>query len=231
MLVGICAVLMVALILFSVFGANSYNPSKHIVLGRYKGLEITVKRPTDTSSSQEVDFDDILNDFNNASGDAYNLDPNIVSADQVKDKLWEMVMNATEVRSYPEKQLVEIKNDFWELVKSAANESNSELYSYILTTYGMDKDQFNEYVEEYAKTLLKQKMTIKAIAEAENLSISHEEYESGIERYSNEYSSQGKDYSREQILDIFQGEDGFKEQLLYEKIVELLESNAVITYQ
>ena len=222
-LVAISALMIVLIIFFSVFGERNYNADEYIKLGDYKGLKISVSK---SNENQDKSFDDILSDYYNGS----DKENNVISESEIKDTLWEMVNNNCEVISYPEQRLSEIKSNFQNDVRKKVTEAGSDFNTYILTTYGMSETEFDEYVQDLAENVLKQELIIKAIAKKENLRISNEEYQNGVSKYIELYSTEDSPYTEKMLLEDYNGKDGFKQQLLLEKIIELIEKNCVINY-
>ena len=92
-----------------------------------------------------------------------------------------------------------------------------------LVAYGMDEETFMEQVQPVAEEALGQEMTLLAIAEAEGMEISDEEYQEGLEKYA---ETQGMDDPAK--LEEAYGENYIRNSLLQEKVLEFLYENATI---
>ena len=94
----------------------------------------------------------------------------------------------------------------------------------LMELYGMDEAAYQEEFRSQAVEYVRQQIMIKAIADAEGLQVSEEEYRTEMEELM-EDSGYGSVEELEEALD---GE-GYREYMLSRKVLELLRKNAVVS--
>ena len=124
------------------------------------------------------------------------------------------VQNAT-VINYPEKELEDYIEDNMKAVKKEAEESGTTLEKY-LSSNGLTEEIYREYLVDYAKSFVLQKMIFDSISRKENIEVSDEELASLIKE---NYGS--ADITEEDRLWVY-------EKALQEKVCEFLISKASI---
>jgi trigger factor len=108
-------------------------------------------------------------------------------------------------------------------------------FSQLAYYYGMDletyvtnsnstMDEFNDYVKTYAEGASRQELVIAAVAKAEKLEVSDEEYQDEIEYYKTNYGYE----TEEDILKIM-SKDQIKENILLQKALDYVVEQAVVT--
>ena len=142
-------------------------------------------------------------------------------ADAQQKLLKEVYDNAT-INGYPEENLqytIKRAKDYYEWLASMYGMTLDDY----LTNYGMTQDEFMEQIQPVAEEALGEEMTLLAIAEKENIEVSDEEYQEGLERYA---EAQGMDDPSS--LEESYGENYIRNSLLQEKVLDFLYENATI---
>ena len=67
------------------------------------------------------------------------------------------------------------------------------------------------------------------IADKQNLNLTDAEYEEEIQKNIDYYKSQGKTYTRDEVIELV-GEEMMMEGALYEKVVNFIKENATVKY-
>lgn len=142
--------------------------------------------------------------------------------DEVKDTLLE---NST-VNSYDSDLLSKYTN----IAVSQFESTIGSYYGISLDAYlqAMDKteEEFRKEKEEEAKPDLKERMVIEKIAEAENITLSDEEFNTRMEQYAVEYGLETVDKLKEYYDGIWDDSD-WKYSILAEKVQEIICDNVV----
>lgn len=96
---------------------------------------------------------------------------------EIKSDLYSQIVEQTEVKQYPEKELEdtveEVDNSYREMAESAG----SDWEEYRDETLGVDQEEYDEQIEAYAKEMVKQEMVIYLIAQKEDITVTDEEYQ------------------------------------------------------
>lgn len=102
---------------------------------------------------------------------------------QKQDAAWKLVMADAKVNSYPKKELEKVIED----VKEYREYTYQYYYGVTVEKYleqvGQTKEDYDESVEKEAKEVLANRMTMKSIAEKENITVSEDELNAKVEEY------------------------------------------------
>ena len=110
--------------------------------------------------------------------------------------------------------------DYW---NNVATQFRAELKDFIQSQFKLSEEEFNAEIRAEAINAAKQLIVIRAIAEAENIKVSDEEYKEGLNTY---YENTGAKGSME--LSAFEenfGKDRIMELVLAEKVGKFLMEN------
>lgn len=97
-------------------------------------------------------------------------------------RVWEKVMDNSEVKKYPEDRLKEIKNNLVEMYEGYAEQENMEYEEYMKAIKLEDKD-----LDEAAEASLKQELVANLIAEKYGLKPTEEDFQKALEDYAETY--------------------------------------------
>lgn len=97
-------------------------------------------------------------------------------------RVWEKVMDNSEVKEYPKDRLKEVKQNLVDLYTSYALQENMEYEEYMEAIKLEDKD-----LDEAAKASLKQELVADIIAEKYGLKPSEQDFQKALEEYAGEY--------------------------------------------
>ncbi|MBC5742752.1 hypothetical protein FMM74_003970 [Lachnospiraceae bacterium MD308] len=97
-------------------------------------------------------------------------------------RVWETVMDNSEVKEYPKDRLKEVKQNLIDLYESYALQENMEYEEYMKAIKLEDKD-----LDEAAKASLKQELVADVIAEKYGLKPSEQDFQKALEKYAEEY--------------------------------------------
>ncbi len=97
-------------------------------------------------------------------------------------RVWEKVMDNSEVKKYPKERLKKVKQNMVDLYESYALQENMEYEEYMKTIKLEDKD-----LDEAAKASLKQELVADVIAQKYGLKPSEQDFQKALEEYAEEY--------------------------------------------
>lgn len=133
------------------------------------------------------------------------------------------VENATIKKDIPEEYVQTKVSRLLINSQQMAKEYGVDYETFLSQYMQMTPSEFNTQSVEYARTAAKQSLVLMAIANAENISVSDEELQQGIDEYVQQYG-----YASEEEFKASTNMDDFKEYILTSKVEEFLVQNAVI---
>ncbi len=171
-----------------------------------------VKNNTDYNSVDEYKtaVREILND---------EMEKGMIEAKQ--NNIYLEVLERAEISSIPESLYAYHKEDLRVYYSNLAQVYGMDIPT-LLSMSGMTDEDFEEIVEDYADTFSRRDLVLAAIMEAENITLSDQEYEEEAEKQALEY---GYD-SAQAYIDV-QGEERLRESFLIKKTFEFLAAEAV----
>lgn len=112
-------------------------------------------------------------------------------------------------------------------IKTQQENMSYMYYGVDLETYvagmGMTMEKFEQDCKDTGLFRLQTGLLKEAIAEKENLTISDEEYAGGVQHYMSNYG-----YTDQEQFESAMGKESIMEQLLFDKVLQFVEENAVI---
>lgn len=140
-------------------------------------------------------------------------------------QLWPEISENTEVLQYPEKELQAYYDDTVDAHKELAKENDIAFTDYVSDYFSMTVDEFYESMMEEAKAAVKDEMICYAIARAENITVTDEEYKERAEEYAKEQYEMD---SLEELEEAY-GRDKIMRLLLCDKVQEWVAAEANLT--
>lgn len=141
----------------------------------------------------------------------------------VMTDLFTQVTNNSTINEYPEEMvnygIQSMKNYYEDMAESFS----MEFADFMLMYFGMTEEDFDEQVVLAVQQNMQQELYLKAIAEAEGLELTEEEYAEGCARYAESYGYE----SGEELVASY-GEDTVRISILQDKVLEYLMENAVV---
>lgn len=179
------------------------------VAGKEADIEITVK------SVNEKEVPDLTDDFvqkisqKSDTVDEYRkevkelLEENnkeVVDA-ELEDSAWEVVLENTEVKKYPEDALEEEKQEFYDYYQAGADFYEMEFADFLKEKYDVTEDEFEETITKDAKNNVKEDLAVELISEKENISLTDKEYEEAVKELAEKMSYDSVDEMKEEATD------------------------------
>ena len=102
---------------------------------------------------------------------------------QVKSDLFQLVMETTEVKEYPQELLEETRADLKSQLDNMYSASYGMTMDEYLESQGASKEDADQTIDETAKSYLKQNMVTQAILNAEKKEYTEEDYQEELEKF------------------------------------------------
>ena len=143
-------------------------------------------------------------------------------------EIWTKVVENATVDSYDSDELKDL---------TAYYKEYQESYIYYLTGYdlsaylaaiGKTEDDYNNEMEDAAKSELKEKMVVRAIAEQEGITISDEEYNTELKKMATYYGYDTVEEYSSAYSDEYYDKDYYVVNMLANKVQEIIADSAVV---
>lgn len=136
------------------------------------------------------------------------------------ENIFQQIVEASEVSSYPKTLIdfykAEMKNWYIQYASYLGMD-----FAAFMEASEITEEQFEEDAVSYAETMAKQELVLNAIKEAEKLTITDEEYETGIDKIAIDYGYA----TTEEFLAIAE-EEQIKESIIWQKVLDLVVAEA-----
>ena len=136
--------------------------------------EIVKESMSDTADTVEAYRAELKKQINDTKKDS--------ARKEEETRVWEKVMDNSEVKEYPKDRLKEVTQNLIDLYESYALQENMEYEEYMKAIKLEDKD-----LDEAAKASLKQELVADVIAGKYGLKPSEQDFQKALEKYAEEY--------------------------------------------
>lgn len=206
---------------------DDYKPSSELA-GQDAVFDVTINsiyeiiRPefTDELVAEHTDYDTVES-YMEYIREAITEDNQQQIAREFENNVWTAVLENATVIKYPDKVLAESRDESYQYIESIANGYGMTISQYVSSALGMDMDEFNQLIEENARSAVKQKLVLYAIAKQEDIKISLKQYKEDVKVYIEEF---GFDDFEE--LETYYDRNMIVESIAYDKIIEIILSSA-----
>lgn len=141
---------------------------------------------------------------------------------QMRNDAWTKVVEGSEIKEYPESLVKKGEDAYEEQVESYAQMFGMEMEDY-LEQLGMSQEQYNSQKEEYGKSMTAARLVLQAIVKAEGYTTDDEDYKNRLAEYVEQQQTTEEDFLKQY------GEDVVEEQIMMDRVFDLIVDNAVIT--
>ena len=142
---------------------------------------------------------------------------------EINNSLLTQIATTSTIKEYPQELVDYAANNMKNYYKQQAESSSMEFADFLSTYFSMDEDTFNEQVELVVKQNLRAELYLKAIAEAEDIELTDEEYEAKCEEFAENYG-----YDSVEKFKSAYTEDEIRLSALEDKVLEFLSDNATV---
>lgn len=136
-------------------------------------------------------------------------------------EVWYKVIENATISGYPQEEVDVYANEMSDYYKQMAQQYGIEFSSF-LSTSGYTEETFEEECQNYGKTVMDETMVLYAIASAENMNVTDEEYHTEIDKIVEQTGME-----EALIVQYYGGEKYIRESLLFSKVIEYLIELAV----
>lgn len=231
-------------------GSNSFIPGFEsqligVKVGEKVDLKLTFPKEYQSAelAGKEVVFEVTVNDikeeilpkltdefvkekfgFENVEAYKENVKTNLQDEADFPDKLalLEMATANSEILEYPKEKLDKNIADTKVQLEQNAASSNMKPEEFLQNYLHMTMEEFEKESKVQAEKSLASELTVLAIAEAEDLSISDAEFDKLLDTYTQRFNLK----SSEDLINMY-GEETVRKQAIYEKVMNFLVENAV----
>ena len=142
---------------------------------------------------------------------------------EINNSLLTQIAATSTIKEYPQELVDYAANNMKNYYKQQAESSSMEFADFLSTYFSMDEDTFNEQVDLVVKQNLRAELYLKAIAEAEDIELTDEEYEAKCEEYAENYG-----YDSVEKFKSAYTENEIRLSALEDKVLEFLSDNATV---
>ena len=141
-------------------------------------------------------------------------------------QVWSVISENTTVIKYPEAELKAMYDDMISVNKSYAEVQSLDFASYVRVVFNMSEDEFYEYAHKQTEERIKDEMIVYAIARAENVTLSDEEYKESATVYATEVYG----VSSLELFEEMYNKKIIRQTVMFNKVKEMVADLADITY-
>ena len=142
---------------------------------------------------------------------------------EINNSLLTQIAATSTIKEYPQELVDYAANNMKNYYKQQAESSSMEFADFLSTYFSMDEDTFNEQADLVVKQNLRAELYLKAIAEAEDIELTDEEYEAKCEEYAENYG-----YDSVEKFKSAYTENEIRLSALEDKVLEFLSDNATV---
>lgn len=147
------------------------------------------------------------------------------ATNKTADVLTAIIDNST-IKGYPEDEINGYIQSMKEYYESFASAYGYDFETFLSGWFGMTQEEFEEEANTLAEATIGRQMVCKLIAKAEGMTVSDEEYQTALEQYAKDYSTDSKTYTTAEFEEEH-GKDVITENILLEKVLDFITENAV----
>lgn len=173
-----------------------------------------VKTLSEESTTVEEYREEVKKDLEEQSLDSYDT--------TLEQNAWQVVLENTEVKEYPEGEVEEYSDSLIQQYKEAAEYYGMEYEDFVQEQMGYAPEDFEAEVKAVAQESVKNKMAVEAIAEKEKIELTDEVYEEQVKTMAEEYGYENADAMKEAF-----DEDTLKQQALSNLVMAFVKEHCV----
>lgn len=140
----------------------------------------------------------------------------------ISQSVWQKVLDNTEIKKYPEKEVKKISDSLVDQYKTTAEYYQQDYETFIQDQMGYSVEEFEKQVDDAAKASIKQTMVTEAIADKEKIKMSDDEYKKQLKKIAESFGYEDVDALKESAE-----EDDLKDMALNNMVKEWLTENCV----
>lgn len=143
----------------------------------------------------------------------------------LETQVWNNIVLQTRVNKYPQLRLYRCKQraeKYYEDMAANFGYKDDNFSEFLDEYMSMSEDDYDKLIEDYSKEILKEEMTVYAIAEEKGIGVTDEEYESHLAEYLDSSGYTAEEYKKEFGITIekYAEQRGIRTSLLKEKVCD-----------
>ncbi len=145
---------------------------------------------------------------------------------KMQEEIWNAALKNSTVKQYPKAELETYREEMQQYYEGYASSYGYELEEFLKTAYGYTLDLFEEKKDLFAKDQVLNDLVLYAIARAENISVTDEEYQKGLQKYF-DYSAAGLGISTLEEFEQYHTKAVLVQSILWDEVIAFLCASAV----
>ena len=137
----------------------------------------------------------------------------------IETAVWEKVMDNTEVKKYPKKEMNATKENWIKQYQTAAEYYQMEYETFIEEQMGMTVEDFEKQIDTAVKKTLKEQMAVEAIADKEKIKLDDKTYKKELKNIVSDYGYENVDALKEAVEEKDLKKEALK-NIVKEKVAE-----------
>ena len=137
----------------------------------------------------------------------------------IETAVWEKVMDNTEVKKYPKKEMNATKENWIKQYQTAAEYYQMEYETFIEEQMGMTVEDFEKRIDTAVKETLKEQMAVEAIADKEKIKLDDKMYKKELKNIVSDYGYENVDALKEAVEEKDLKKEALK-NIVKEKVAE-----------
>ncbi len=146
----------------------------------------------------------------------------------VQEALLQALAACSVITGYPQDLLDYTVNDAVAFYTELAGMYPSLDYTSFIEAFGYSEDSFDEVLRQMAEASLEEELLLMAVAEQEGITLSEEEYQSGVANYASQYGFDSTEEFENAYEEAYGSGELLRISLLMDKVFDFLQENATI---
>lgn len=146
--------------------------------------------------------------------------------DAMQNEIWAAVLEGCTVLKYPKTPLETYREDMHNYYEEYASYYGYTLEQFLSSSYGYTLDDFEEKKTEYAESSVKSDLALYAVAAAEGLTVTEEEYQEGLQMYF-ELTGADLNLNTKEEFEKYYTREIIEQSLLWDEVIAMLTEHAV----
>ncbi len=199
-------------------------------------VSYTIPEFTDGFVKDSIGFDGTAEEYKAYIRDCLQAELTTEAEDEALSALLNKLLEVSEVIEYPQQSLDYYYQSYLDYFESERQYyamfgyNFDTLKEFLVSVYGFDMDNWEQEVQDLAKNSVHNSLLVYSIAEANNITVSDEEFNDYVKIIIEESSSETQTYTADEIISMY-GRQQITEVLLSDKVNEFLMDNCTIEYK
>lgn len=158
--------------------------SEKSVAGKPVVFTVTVNSKSVTTTPEyNVDFIKANSDYDNAADYEASVKKDLIKSKtekaktDIKNGLWTKILDSSEVKKYPDKEIKEVQKQFKEQYKAYADQYGVKWEEFLKSYMNMTEEDFEKQSKTYSESVVKSKMVMYSIARKENITVNDSDFD------------------------------------------------------